>query len=49
MQLNWIVNTLYFLWTGNIMEWLYLPFHIFIFFTSLFNIDYVEEHDRNNE
>lgn len=31
MQLNWIVNTLYFLWTGNIMEWLYLPFCIFIF------------------
>lgn len=31
MQLNWIVNTLYFLWTGNIMEWLYLPFRIFIF------------------
>lgn len=31
MQLNWIVNTLYFLWTGNIMEWLYLPFCIFNF------------------
>lgn len=31
MQLNWIVNTLYFLWTGNIVEWLYLPFRIFIF------------------
>lgn len=37
MQLNWIVNTLYFLWTGNIMEWLYLPFRIFIFLHHYLN------------